>query len=107
MRIHCCSNAREKPTSPTNAPTAIPIPDMVRRVLNRRRRRFFSTKPIDDNEFAMKSREVLLFSHRKNKIANLRGRYSMRNSEYEVRGLPSKSNLPAGIRGGRIGNLYQ
>src|SRR5271156_877123 len=62
MRDHCCSNALEKPTSPTNAPTAVPIPASVSTVLSRRRRRFFKTNPVNDNDLGMKLECVLLSS---------------------------------------------
>ena len=36
-----------------HAPTAVPIPASVSRVLSRRRRMFFKTNPANDNDLAM------------------------------------------------------
>src|SRR5580698_9891504 len=55
MRSHACSNPRENPTRPTNAPIAMPIPQSVSSVLSRLRWRFFQTNPVNDSDAGMKS----------------------------------------------------
>src|SRR5512135_1494183 len=60
MRSHSVSNASEKPTNPTNAPIAIPMPQSVSNVLRRRRHRFFQTNNVSDNGEVLKSESAML-----------------------------------------------
>src|ERR1019366_4908532 len=76
MRCHCCSNALEKPTRPTKAPTAIPIPPSVSRVLSRLRQRFLNANPENDNDAAaIESKGVLLLRIEENRAASVPRRY--------------------------------
>src|ERR1700728_356616 len=46
---HSCSKEREKPTSATNAPMAMPMPSSVSSVRKRRRPRFFHANPAKES----------------------------------------------------------
>ena len=76
MRCHCCSNALEKPTRPTKAPTAIPIPPSVSRVLSRLRQRFLNANPENDNDVAAISRKAsFCLRIERNRAASVPRRY--------------------------------